>query len=42
MKKLLSILLCVLLVCGTFCTALAEETKIVFNYRESFLQRHGI
>ena len=30
MKKLLSILLCVLLVCGTFCTALAEETKIVF------------
>jgi len=30
MKKLLSILLCLLLVCGTFCTALAEETKIVF------------
>ena len=30
MKKLLAILLCALLVCGTFCTALAEETKIVF------------
>ena len=30
MKKLLSILLCLLLVCGTFCAALAEETKIVF------------
>ncbi len=30
MKKLLSILLCVLLVCGTCCAALAEETEIVF------------
>lgn len=30
MKKLLSILLCVLLVCGTFCAAIAEETEIVF------------
>ena len=30
MKKLLSILLCLLLVCGTFCAAHAEETKIVF------------
>ena len=30
MKKLLSILLCVLLVCGTCCAALAEETEITF------------
>ena len=30
MKKLLSVILCLMLVCGAFCTALADETKIVF------------
>ena len=30
MKKLLSVILCLMLVCGTFCAAVADETKIVF------------
>ena len=30
MKKLLALLICVLLVCGTASIAFAEETKIVF------------
>ena len=30
MKKLLALILCVLLICGTVCTAFAEEIKIVF------------
>ena len=30
MKKILSLILCALLICGTACAAFAEETKIVF------------